>query len=373
MKTSLIPITLDTLPKLAEGAKKFGMPRSIAWFRRCLFDPTVEDWTNDGIRGHLSVDENGEVIAEQAYYYVPGYFKQRKILIGTRCFKGADRRYGEELLCVLDKNRETASPVEFSFVNAIANIRSAKVNKAFGMKNEPPCGSSTYRVGVADIAAYPILLFRKLTRKRHAIVERFLWLALRPIQWGLHMLHKLVRNKCLCVVVRYRAIDMDKFSVFWECFLKANTGVISSRDPRRLSWLFDDSLKAGTVSLSTIEEEGRIKGYVMLRKQIDKCWSEVIDICAERNDVSYLRQLANVALDMAADDGRPLVIFHGYMGNQDLWLKPVFTYEGKMDHPIFLYNMPVGEVGKSLLENAGWFFGPYDGDYCLGHGGYIDK
>ena len=123
METKIVAVTEDNLQLVREGGAKWGMPRSVGWLRRCLFDPTVEEWTKDKVRGHMSIDEHGEVRAIQCYYYQPCYFRQKKIIGGTGAIMGSDSKYGEELVRVLECNMATQDKNAVGFGNCIANIR----------------------------------------------------------------------------------------------------------------------------------------------------------------------------------------------------------------------------------------------------------
>lgn len=113
----ILPITRGNLEIVAKASDKFGLPRSTHWLERCMFDPTVEDLVEgDGIRGHMAVTDDGDVVAIQGYYYIPGYFKQKKILINTGCIMGAESKVGEELICCLDANKSKGYLANCQFV-----------------------------------------------------------------------------------------------------------------------------------------------------------------------------------------------------------------------------------------------------------------
>lgn len=373
MSIEIVSITRNNLSLVAEGARKFGMPRSVRWLERCLYDPTVEDLTSDKIRGHMSVDENSDVKAIQCYYYQPCYFKQTKFLAGTGAIMGADAKYGEELICVLDKNKETRTKDLLGFGNCISGKRSYTVNKKVHKMKEPPYRSGEYRFCVLDPSVFPLAaLWRVGVRSR--ILRRLIFLILRPIAW----------IKCLSVRVRGKSdgytyvckngFGDSRFEEFWKRFLSGNDGVISSREPKRLQWLFDDSIKAGKVLLATAEKNRNIEGYVLIREKGVGKWPksyEIIDICAIGSDADCLKGLCAEAKRMATEHGGIKLYFSGSMPDQEKWLDPIFKHHGK-EECYFLFRTKDTEILQSLEKNQGWFFGPFDGERCMGHGGYID-
>ena len=167
-----------------------------------------------------------------------------------------------------------------------------------------------------------------------------------------------------------------RFEDFWRRFLAANDGVISSREPKRLQWLFNDSIKAGKVLLATAEKDGRIDGYVLLREQYG-CEQpprsyDIIDICAVGNEAACLSALCFCATEMAGRNGGVKLYFSGSMPGQEEWLDRYLPLKKTMGNAPFMYVTYYPDIKDSLAQNKGWFFGPFDGERCLGHGGYID-
>ena len=370
----IVPITKDNLEKFSEAAAKFGMPRSEGWLRRTMFDPTVEDLAGaDSCRGHMSVVDGGEVVAVQGYYYQPCYFKQRKILGGTGCVMGANHRYGEELLRVLDRNAETRIKCQLGFGNVLANKRSAKVAKVTGRMVEPPYRPYDVRVAVADCSAYPLTV---LDRLRVPIgVRNVIWMMLRPLSWVLKLVRAVTARRSAFEIISIREFSTAQWEDFWQRFLAANTGVISSREPLRMSWLFEASIRAGKVYAMAAVRNGRVEGYAMIREMVGKGWAktfEVIDICAVNNDCDCLRALAKAAVCEAGRHRGVKVMFFGHMPKQEMWLDGVFRIRRQADHAFVLCSSRDAEIKESLLRNEGWFWGPFDGERCMGHGGAID-
>lgn len=372
--TKIVPVTPKNLELFAEGANKFGLPRSLAWFKRTMFDPTVEDLTHDVCRGHMSVTETGEVVAVQGYYYQPCYYKQKKILGNTGCIMGADAAVGEELLCVLDANRETQEKGTLRFGNDLANKRSAKVCKVVHKMKPPPYRALECRVGLADMAAYPLTFLNRVNAP--IWFRNCVWLACRPLSWlqrAARVAGKWAREE---YVIESRVdFDEQEFGDFWLRFLAANDGVVSSREPTRLRWLFAESIKAGKVHLMVARKSAQVFGYAMIREFQTIGWAkeyEVIDICAVGNDTACLKALAKATLTVAQRHRGIKVLFFGWMPRQELWLDEIYKIRRECDHPFFMYRVNDQEIRESLALNKGWFFGPLDGERCMGRGGYID-
>lgn len=371
--SKIIPITNDNVELLAKAAEKFGLPRSVGWLRRCLFDPTVTAWTADPIRGHVSVADDGEIVAVQGYYYQPCYFRQQPVLGGAGCIMGAVAKFGDELLCVLDKNNETRDRILVRMSNCLANPKSLKVSKMTGRMAAPAYRSDSYGAGVADVSMYPLAVLWRVLAHPPAWAEKSVWLMARPVQWCVNVL-RLFGRRSDYSVVRHGSFQDVRFVDFWNRFLAANDGVISSREPRRLQWLFDDSLAAGTVTMLAAEKGGQIDGYVIVRACVDDHWVrtyEIMDICAVRNDVKVLRALVVAAVRQVGKFRGVKLIFQGCLPNQEKWLDPFFKRR-KRSFPTYLYRANDAEVKGSIESGQGWLLGPFDGERCLGCGGYVD-
>ena len=79
-------VTIDNLDKVAMAAAQWGMNRSVGWLKRILFDPTVDDLTQDTVRGHMAIQQGTrKLVAAQCYYYQPVFFKKQKMLAESGC------------------------------------------------------------------------------------------------------------------------------------------------------------------------------------------------------------------------------------------------------------------------------------------------
>lgn len=375
MSVEIMRITKNNLPLVAKGATKFGMPRSARWLERCLYDPTVDDLLDSDIRGHMAVKDGEDVVAIQCYYYIPFYFRDKKLLMTTGCIMGADKKYGEWLLCCLDKNRETQNPGALGIGNCISSKRSAKICKVYHkLKEAPPEARQTY-LGVTDLSFYPIYIFRKFLHLP-LLFQKIVWHLLRPFAVLSTALSRWNAKRCGYKIVRYNKIEIDKFGRFWKRRLADNDGVITSRDPMRLAWLFDDSLAAGTVSILTAEKNGEIEGYALIRRypREDGFFNRhsLYDICAIKDNEETLKVLVRSICRLAGNDYGSFMMYVGAIHGQDRWLLPYMHRRLKTDYSMIFYGSKDREIMESISQGKGWFLGPMDGERSLGHGGYID-
>ena len=376
MAITIVPINKGNLSLVAKAAAKFGMPRSTRWLERCLYDPTVKDLVDSDIRGHMAVRDDGVVVAIQCYYYMPGYFKRQKFLMNTGCIMGADAKYGEELICCLDENKQTTTYGLLSVGNCIASPRSAKFAKAYSrMKEAPEAARYTY-LTVVDFSDFALWFLRRL-KISASWLHWCVWAMMRPIAWIANIVRFSGFQDNGLTVREFPAIDKRKFGDFWECFLEKNTGVVTSREPERLSWLFDESMRAGFVKVLAAEKGDKIVGNVLLRRYPCKSGPlneyAIYDICAIDNDIDCLRYLVRAAVRYAARHRGARVIYSGAAPLQEQWIN-VITWHRRTKSQFcpFFYKARDKDIENSLKSGDGWFWGAFDGEKCLGHGRFID-
>ena len=376
MSVEIVSITRNNLSLAAKAAAKFGMPRSERWLERCLYDPTVGDLVDSDIRGHMAVSDDGEVVAIQCYFYMPGYFRQNRILINTACIMGADSRYGEELICCLDQNKITTRHGQLRVSNCIASPKSAKFAKLYSRMQEGSDEGKRLYMSVVDCAE-PICWVLKKAGLAYNWLFYGVWFLLRPLSLMANFFRFAGKKSKVFDIKEYKSIDLEKFGRFWDAFLAGNKGVITSREPKRLAWLFNESMCAGFVKVLSAEKNGEIVGYVLLRRY--PCakgpLSEyaIYDICALNNDVHCLCFLMIEALRYVSTHKGSRLMYIGALPKQKEWVKAVSWHRCiKSKYSPFFYKTNDAGIEAPFKNEDGWFFGALDGEKCLGHGRYVD-
>ena len=171
-------------------------------------------------------------------------------------------------------------------------------------------------------------------------------------------------------IERCDEISNNEFEPFWEQLLAANEGLISSRTPDELRWMFGARLKEGRIVMLTLRECEALMGYVVIRclDSAGKCWS-VVDLIAEGNAPSRLQTLLREAVRYlrCVTPAMELVIA-GFPS----WVQPViarvFRYNVKSEFnpsAFALYDSSPFDISQFVDARKGWFAGPVDGDAWL--------
>ena len=374
MIVSYHEIKPENISELVRASSKFGIPRGENWLRRCLWDPCVCGLVEDSARGHMAQLPDGEVVAVECYFYLPCFFKQEKRVCHSACIMGADPKYSAEFLRVLHLNSKKVAGVCAEAFNCISNQKSVDVQRLFYRRREPSYRSDSSGTAAADFAMYPLAAVWRLMKCPPTWLEKVVWCLSRPFSWCMRAWRMLLYDHNGYKVNCYHEIDLARFGEFWERFLSANTGLITSREPRRLEWLFGDSLRAGTITILGAEKSDKLDGYVIVRLCLDGHWAktyEIMDICAVRNNVKILRVLVSSAIQYVGKLGGIKLVYQGCVPNQEQWLDPYFKRR-KRSFPTYLYKTQDPQIQESIEKGEGWFLGPFDGERCLGHGGLVD-
>lgn len=372
-------VTIDNLDQVAIAAAQWGMDRSVGWLKRILFDPTVDDLTQDTVRGHMAIQQGTrKLVAVQCYYYQPVFFKKQKMLAESGCIMGADSKFAAEIFCVLEENKKSMMKTNIFITNDLANIESFSIHRFYHSAQPPFGGANTYLFAAADVRAYISLVLNHALKRdgRIALALKQVIMGIgnvvsRPLQWVINGGRIAISRLRGFKIERAMSFDSDGYKSFWARFLDSNSGLVSSREPTRMKWLFDESLKAENIYLYFAIREGSVEGYVLVRRmpQLNGELFEVMDICAVGNNVSCLKSLSCRVKREVSKLGGSRLNLYCYMDNVKDWFS---GYTRKLDQECSLCRIDLPEIFNSLKCGEGWFFGPLDGERCMGYGGYID-
>lgn len=365
--TKLVPIAHDNLDQLKAIAEEHGMPRSIRWYKRLLFSDFQKD-EPEKCRGYLVQSESEGVVGCLCLAPIEGWFRQnRKTFFRVASF-ACKKKYGVHALELVAEVVERANGC-LTFTNSIANDKSYACWKFARFKDGPEackCEFSRNFGFLGDAIHSPCFRKRSILTR----LAKLLLVSLDAIE------RKVLSILCppSCRVLRDFA--RPEFVKFWKECLSHNDGIMTSRDPRILSELFNDSLHAGTMKLLAKFSGADIVGYILLRKTSWR-WRwytnyRIADICAIGKETAILNELMESAVAYCAS--QPCLNL-SYIGGDKTAVTIISKYlpqRGDVGHQTFVYSVDDKGMQDSLAKDGGWFWGPYDGDHCLGYAGYVD-
>lgn len=170
-------------------------------------------------------------------------------------------------------------------------------------------------------------------------------------------------------VRRLTGISPQIFDGFWARYLASNTGLVSSRSSGELAWMFGETIASGRDIVLGAFAADQLVGYIIVRGDAGGWW-RVVDLIADRNSEDILTTLLRAAKRFLRKRTRAVLVqAKGF----PTFACPVLRQELKLSRPVggntFLWQFTdealARAVGDLTTSCEGWFFGPYDGDWCL--------
>lgn len=160
-----------------------------------------------------------------------------------------------------------------------------------------------------------------------------------------------------------------RMAEFCRIITQNNRGVIMARTPARLQRIFGLGLAQRKTVLLSIENADGLFAYAVLRAKkfshtIYKRF-EIIDLVALDNSSSYLRLMLHKCIRYARGHGGIMVEYiGGQSGIGEILDEFLPGRRPALANTSFWFS-EVPEVVEAFQHNAGWMFGPYDGDRCM--------
>lgn len=170
-------------------------------------------------------------------------------------------------------------------------------------------------------------------------------------------------------VRRLSDIDSQLFSDFWMRYLRTNVGLVSTRAPEILSWMFGSRLKNGQAVLVGVFRDGTLVGYgIACSQDLTARFWRIADCIALDNDLDVISlSLEGIVRWLRRRTPAFFVQAHGFPLRAQSVIERVFPRKCEMKSNPFILSLfdaelriVCGDRGESL---TGWFYGPYDGDY----------
>ena len=245
----------------------------------------------------------------------------------------------------------------------------AKMKPCVGVKNVGP--DSWTEIRYARLRRYPSFR-RRVKRSLGLSLPEFPPFAKRPVSPLLCAKEERVfaadAGRGLAAKARS---DFAWADDFFSAYLKDNDGVVSSRTTAELDWFFGDEVANGLSIVLTAEGPRGVEGYVVLRPCLyDPSRWFVADAIALGNDRAVLALLFKAAKASVLEcSGAERLEILGF----PMAVRPVIAKAFPKSRPTpcngFMWGFSDADFerrcGGGIADEKGWFFGPYDGDFCL--------
>lgn len=220
---------------------------------------------------------------------------------------------------------------------------------------------------------------------------RFLWRAIRPVDCLLYFIRRKVLRGALpdwkdsstlssadyeakhgdLTIRRLMDVKAEFFDELMAEYLKTNDGLVCSRTAEEVEWLFGERIKKGLcVALGVYKDEEPV-GYIIARSNSFARRWQILDWFALGNKSEFLEaSLAELCVFLKRNTPAMMLESVGF----PMWVQPLLmrylSHKRELGHNTFSWGCGYKDFRESVLpiidSPKSWFFGPYDGDECLG-------
>lgn len=310
----------------------------------------------------IVIDEDEECVAFQGLVFRKLWLKQKIVWgrEGTVLAIDKDRSYviGELMDAIMRHRGEV-----IDYGNTCIP-RTVQLLKVAGMKNVGPPSCEKINFYVVRWGDFLGMMLAKVGGRLPSLAT--------PIVNGLGNLLNVLFNRRFrskTVSERVTRIDDASFTRFWSEYVSGNEGVVTSRTPEELKWLFGEGLATGRFVMIARKRDERLVGYVILKRHASESefrWM-VADWIALDNDPDVLHDLLLDARRFAATTEAFCLELTGFPMIIQPTVKACLPFARKALCNTFLYK-PYDDSLKEALQQTpdkGWFWGPMDGDRCV--------
>ena len=236
--------------------------------------------------------------------------------------------------------------------------KSAKMNKILGVKGVGPETNQVVRFSVLRWGGFlNVLMKNHLPSFCVAILD-----LITKIFWR----KPKIKTRLRCSV----DTKFDgAYDLFWNRYLEKNNGIAVSRSRDELNWMFGSDIERGRAKLISLRDDTGIVGYVIAKSRgggLER-WM-IVDWIALENEEKILRDLLSQLIRLLKSMHEAIWIESiGFAPLADDTLGQFLKFKRRLRENVFVYKTFGDRIAKALCQekNAGWFFGPYDGDRCL--------
>ena len=325
--------------------------------RQALRNPCLKPSMGSGMIGY----RDGRPVALQLGMPRKVYCGQNQIrgLVGGTTCKALKGCPLSVLLETIDRANDCGDEDTLAFGNTCCSATS-QMDEASG-GNIGPISCTYYKYAVIRPFAFVAYVFRRKVLK--LAIPNWKDALPRDKKWS---------RQCGMIEVR-RELSLDRASLasFWSRYLQTNKGVVLSRTPEELEWLFSARLKTSRSVFLGAFCGGECIGYIILTAETPAArrWA-IGDLIAIQNDEEIIDELLVSAKHflrrctpafLFETMGFPMYVqktFHRRMPFKRAAVCNYFAYSFSTENLRDRYS-------ELLSSQDSWFFGPYDGDMCM--------
>lgn len=342
----------------------FGTTCTPAWLHHRFFlNPDQPEGDSGFIRGGVLFDGE-QAVGFEGSIIRRGYFGQRPLTIcvhSLTCIQPEHSAYYAD--CAMAVLRQPGVDIH------LANTANEKAQRIHRGLRWLPGAASNARIAchVVSVAACAAAAVDAALPWRRGLCGRVAGFCLKGADGLLRVMQRLPRDASETVSRRLVQIDEPLFGAFWQRVLEANRGMITSRTPAELEWLFGEGLASGRDVLIGRFDGERLVGYVVVRRCHVRhgalAVGRIVDWVAVGRDRGVLADLLRDACLHARGNGLALVEIMGFpMEVQDIIGRVFRLHRAVKGNPSSFWTRDKELRASIQNDREGWFWGAVDGD-----------
>ena len=172
-------------------------------------------------------------------------------------------------------------------------------------------------------------------------------------------------------VCRMMEIRPEFFDVLMREYIEHNEGLVCSRTAEELEWVFGERIRNGECILLGVSCNGTPMGHIIAGSGADAKRWQLLDWFAVKNDLRILEiLLAELCAFLKHKTPAMLLESIGFPMYTKSLLKRYLPYKRPINRNVFSWGSGSKDFRESVLPvintEKSWFYGPYDGDECIG-------
>ena len=364
-------LTAGMLPDLSALLSQFFRETSMSeehFHEIILQNPFLAKYSHQGVDGGTVIlSELGKVVGFTASYPMELYFKQTLLLgafSGNTYVTPDARGYSLDLYARLYGKEN----IQIYYYNT-ANDISEKIHQLLQFKNGPvSCSQNVYRI--LDFSAFVVYCSAKLHFARIHCPPQLLRFVLWPLGFFFNRGGKRQKTNLRTRCEELKSIDFALFQRFHEELVVANTGLMSSRAPEALSWIYGKRISQRKVFLLGRFLDDKLVGYIALRKlhgPFGKNRFTVLDWIAIRNDPEILDSLLGDATEFSRSHAGFMLDMASYPEFVESIVKRWLPRLRKCNSCYSACRVSPSDLKAEIEQtlHQSWFWGSFDGDRPL--------
>ena len=288
----------------------------------------------------------------------------------------------------------------FGVVNGLTCLKKGAPPEAYidlRIASRKPRGGSMFGFGNSQNQESSFAAHRLAIKKNATLFEgptsctRLLWLAVRPIECAMYFFRRKIVKASLprwkefstlssvdyevrrgdIEIRRLKEVKPEFFDVLMSRYIETNEGLVCSRTAEEIEWIFGERISSGQCVLLGAFKGGKPVGYIIARSRPDAKRWQILDWFAIENDPLMLEPLlSELCIFLKRKTPAMMLESIGF----PMWVQPLLTrylpHKLELGHNAFSWGSGDKEFRESALSiinsPKSWFFGPYDGDECMG-------